>query len=482
MSADVNIMIRIIRHSCRVIFFFVILFVSHPAYSGTNHFYANDSVVIIPFSKADSLSMLYQVISPGDNYRRIMLKAEWASEYKQYDNAIRFFEKAAELKPLETIPRKRINEINSKLGRDRIKIFFPGTDFEKSSALIQVLVLVTIYSIISMIILLVVILFHRNKMEREAGTRQELKEKYQTLLMDYLFDEEEITEVPAKIDKIAANKFKRLILLEEMKSLIVNLSGDAAEKLRGLYYKMNLSDDSKTKAFSRKWHVKIMGFRELAFMNIKDSNEEIIRCLHSNNSLLRVEAQLALARLSDNDRFSFLDHLQRPFTKWEQMNVHEMIVGHNLDVPDFERWLVSDNRTVVLFSLRMIRVFKQKQAWEKIVTLLYAEDQEIRSTAILVLGELRIRKSVPFLKHHYKYEVYENQLEIVKSLGKISDESSLNFLVIVIDKEEDVQLQIEAAKALRDMGENGEKALEKLMTSDYKNYMIIIKHVLDKRI
>ena len=159
-----------------------------------------------------------------------------------------------------------------------------------------------------------------------------------------------------------------------------------------------------------------------------------------------------------------------------------MIVGHNLDVPDFERWLVSDNRTVVLFSLRMIRVFKQKQAWEKIVTLLYAEDQEIRNTAILVLGELRIKKSVPFLKHHYKYEVYENQLEIVKSLGKISDESSLNFLVIVIDKEEDVQLQIEAAKALRDMGENGEKALEKLMTSDYKNYMIIIKHVLDKRI
>jgi hypothetical protein len=54
--------------------------------------------------------------------------------------------------------------------------------------------------------------------------------------------------------------------------------------------------------------------------------------------------------------------------------------------------------------------------------------------------------------------------------------------VKVIDKEDDVQLQIEAAKALRDMGETGQKELEKLMHSDYKNYMIIIKHVLDKRI
>jgi hypothetical protein len=89
---------------------------------------------------------------------------------------------------------------------------------------------------------------------------------------------------------------------------------------------------------------------------------------------------------------------------------------------------------------------------------------------------------VPALKHHYKYEVYENQLAIVIALNRISDESALNFLIMVIDKEDDVQLQIEAAKALRDMGDAGQRALEKLMHSDYKNYMIIIKHVLDKRI
>jgi hypothetical protein len=366
--------------------------------------------------------------------------------------------------------------------KERRTFFFPGIDFEKSTALIRALILVIIYSILSMIILLVVILFHRNQMQGEARFRQMLKERYQLLLMNYLFNEEEIDSVPEKIRVIAADNYKRRILMEEMKDLIVNLSGDYADSLRELYYRLELNKDSIRKAFSKKWHIKIKGFRELAFMNIQSVNDEIIRCLHSNNSILRMEAQIALVRLNDDNRFAFLDHLKRPFTKWEQMNVHEMIVSHNLEVPDFRQWLNSDNRTVIIFSLNMIQVFQQKQAWKEVMELLENSDPEIRKTAIFVLGELKINKALQSLKNHYKYEVYENQLAILLAINKISDESSVKFLVMVIDKEDDVQLQIEAAKALRDMGEAGQAALVKLMRSDYKNYMIIIKHVLDKRI
>ena len=52
----------------------------------------------------------------------------------------------------------------------------------------------------------------------------------------------------------------------------------------------------------------------------------------------------------------------------------------------------------------------------------------------------------------------------------------------MIDKEEDVHLQIEAAMAINNMGTVNRQTLQKLMDSDYKNYQIIIKHVLDKRI
>jgi len=58
----------------------------------------------------------------------------------------------------------------------------------------------------------------------------------------------------------------------------------------------------------------------------------------------------------------------------------------------------------------------------------------------------------------------------------------IGFLKLVLDKEDDVQLQIEATKAINNNGEEGHNTLVKIMESEYKNYSIIIKHVLDKRI
>ncbi len=474
-----NLYFRITAFFVFLLFMFLIPQLSYPnsAQEITSEPLLNPTLL-----QADSLAKEYQIIDLDERYRQVLRKAEWAAKLQQFDKAIGFFEIAYDLNPESDFPLERINEIQTIKKRRARNIFLPPIDFEKSSALIQVLVIVIIYSILSMFILLLIILFHRTQMELDARLRQQLKEKYQVLLMDYLFSEEELKEVPIKINQIASDKFKRFILVDEMKDLIVNLSGDAAAKLRGLYYNLNLDDDSRLKAYSKKWHIKIKGFRELAFMNIIDVNEEITRCLHSNNSLLRMEAQLALVRLNDTDRFAFLDHLKRPFTKWEQMNVHEIIVSHNLEVPDFERWLNSQNQTIVIFALNMIKVFKQKKSWEKVVELLDNEDHEIRKTAIFVLGELRIRPAVAHLKNHYKVEIYENLLSILIALRKISDESALKFMIMVIDKEDDVQLQIEAAKALRDMGDPGQMALERLMESEYKNYKIIIKHVLDKRI
>ena len=69
-----------------------------------------------------------------------------------------------------------------------------------------------------------------------------------------------------------------------------------------------------------------------------------------------------LCRLSDDDPFEFLSHLKRPFSLWEQITLHELIIQHNIPVPSFKKWLTSPNPTVVMFALRMIREFKQKDA------------------------------------------------------------------------------------------------------------------------
>ena len=353
---------------------------------------------------------------------------------------------------------------------------------------IKALLVISIWCVIVMVILLIWILINRNRMMSREVETQRLMEEFEGLLFDYLTSERS-ESVYKKIARTALSDSNREILINQIRELSKSMTMSAGvnekarEQLRYLYtHHLHLDQDSMRKLYSSKWHIQVKGFRELAFMDITDANNKIQQALKSRNDILRMEAQLALLRLNKDDPFGFLDHLVHPFSLWEQLNVYELIAIHNLPIPQFSRWTTSQNKTVVIFSLRMIQVFKQKQAVNHVIDCLEHEDKDVRHAAITVCGEIQLRETFAHLKHIYKNEDYENCLAIVQALGKMPDESMLGFLKLVLDKEDDVVLQIESAKAISRMGEVGIAALVKLMKSEYKNYQIIIRHVLDKRI
>ncbi len=350
--------------------------------------------------------------------------------------------------------------------------------FGKSIALVNALIFTIIASFVTMIILLVVILLNRRRMEKEAALHQYLLEQYQALIIDYLFG----NAGSAAFRPIASNNYRRQVLIDQMIDVSVNLKGDSEEKLRRLYKELDLNNDSIQRAYSHKWHKKIKGFRELAFMGIKDANDEMYKSLNSRNEILRMEAQIALVNLSDKNHFDFLSHLERPFSLWEQMTLHDLIIQHEIPVPEFKRWLTSANPTVVMFALRMIREFKQRDAESEVKIALLHRDHRVSQLAVEVAGDLDMRSSLDTMKRMYKFQDYNSCLEIVRSMGKMPEQSMMGFLKLVLDKEDDVQLQIEAVKAIENMGEEGVKALVKIMKSEYKNYNIIVRHVLDRRI
>ncbi len=350
--------------------------------------------------------------------------------------------------------------------------------FGKSVALVNALIITIIASLATMLILLLVILLNRRRMEKEAKLRQYLLEQYQALIIDYLFG----SSGPEPFRKIASDNYRRQVLIDQMIDVSVNLKGDSREKLTKLYLELKLEEDSLERAHSRRWHKRIKGFRELAFMGIRDGNDEMYKSLNSRNEILRMEAQIALVRLSDKDHFDFLSHLKRPFSLWEQITLHDLILQHDLPVPDFQRWLSSENPTVVMFALRMIREFRQMEAEPEIRKVLLHREPRVSRLAVEVAGDLGMKTTLETMKRMYKFQEYNNCLEIVKSMGKMPESSMLGFLKLVLDKEDDVQLQIEAVKAIENMGEVGVQALVKVMKSEYKNYNIIVRHVLDRRI
>jgi len=356
--------------------------------------------------------------------------------------------------------------------------------FKKSPLLITILYIVIIYSIVTLIVLLIIILIHRVKIERENTIRENLSENFQQQIMDYLFDPDRKKEVTGELIHIASDKFKRQILINQMMDLSVNLKGEIKERIKDLYIQLGLKKDSLDKINSRKWHENIKGFRELAFMNIREANEKIIENLNSSNEILRMEAQIAMVRLSDENPYQFLNFMEKPFSLWEQITLHELVVQHNLKVPDFSQWFRSENNSIIIFALQMTSWFKQKESEEAIIKLLEHESEEVRFAAIRVLGEISLKNSLPHLQRIYEGESYKNRLEILRTFAKVPDEKYLDFLKSVLDREDDVQLQINATKAMENTDEPGISMLIKLMKSksEYKNYQIIIRHVLDGRI
>ncbi len=350
--------------------------------------------------------------------------------------------------------------------------------FGKSFAFVNVLIITIILCIAMMIILLAVILLNRARMEKEEKLKQYLAETYQSMIIDYLFT----GSSPDRFLEIASDNYRRQALIDQMIDVSVNLKGDAEEKLRSLYLYLGLDSDSIRRAHDYRWHKKIKGFRELAFMNIKDANFTIYKALNSKNDILRMEAQIALVRLSEKDPFGFLFELKKPFSLWEQITLHELIIQHDLPVPAFKKWLKASNPTVVMFALRMIKEFKQRDAEDDVREIIEHPSPEVRRLAIKVAGDLEMRSTLETMKRIYKEQDYHTCIEIIRAMAKMPDTTLMGFLKLVLDKEDDVQLQIEATKAIENNGEEGVKTLVKLMKSEYKNYNIIVRHVLDRRI
>ena len=283
---------------------------------------------------------------------------------------------------------------------------------------------------------------------------------------------------------MADNRINRQVLIDQMIDLSVNLKGEIKEDIQKLYLRLGLKRDSLEKAYSRKWHQNVKGFRELAFMNIRDANEQIKKSLNASNEILRMEAQIAMVRLSDGNPYEFLHMLKKPLSLWEQVTLHELQIQHNLVVPDFKQWLSSENISLVMFALEMVSWYKQRGVGKDLIELFEHENEQVRNKAFKVCREIGLKMVFPALVHRYPEEIFKNKLEILHAFAKMPDEKYLKFLKSVLDTEDDVQLQIEATKAMENTGEPGISMLIKLMKSksEYKNYQIIIRHVLDGRI
>jgi len=361
-----------------------------------------------------------------------------------------------------------------------LHVSIAGTEIRVVDALI-----VSIIGCISiMLILLVFMLFNRTKRERREKLKQDLLVKYQSLILAYLESWSDHDHYFSSLKKLLKSKFRKQLLIDQICDISLNAKGDVSANLKKLFFDLRLHKITYRKLHSGHWHKKIQAFKELYALNITDKNKVIYKYINSKNDILRMEAQIALVDLAkevDTNPFEFLTKLHHSFSLWEQITLHQIMVQRDLKVPDFGQWLLHTNHTVQMFCLRMIREYKQINNQARLKYLTFNTHPEVRKLAYEVIGDLQLKNVMAEVKFNYKDEPQDIKLEMLKSMTKSPDIYLLSFLQNLVDTEQDAELLIEAVKAIHNMP-NGDELLKDMMSKEYKNYNIIIKHVLDHRI
>lgn len=332
------------------------------------------------------------------------------------------------------------------------------------------------------------ILFWTNRIMNYRKQREKkLRRYFEQVLTDLMFQGIEMEEAISLLSKPGLRK-KYNLLIEIMMDFKKSFRGDSDRYIIDLYQKMDLVKISYNKTFDISFYKQIKGIRELATMHPDSAIEMIALKLNDPDEIVRMEAQICYPNVNSESPFDFLDLLEKPFSKWAQLNIYYFIKIHELPVPSFNRWLTSGNVNVVNFCILMSELFQQQENSEQIILRLNHPNENTRNLAIHACGILHLFEGKVIMKNNFRTETQKNQLDIIKTLNYMGEETDIPFLEEIIRSKE-TSLQLEACRVMYDLSATGRDQLEKIKNkfnsflhhSMNEKLSLFISHIKDPR-
>jgi hypothetical protein len=173
-----------------------------------------------------------------------------------------------------------------------------------------------------------------------------LVEKYQNLLIAYVFATEERKDTLFYYMK-PHKKLDSSILLAQMILMKKNIKGQEAVALMDLYDTLGYDKVSFKKLHSRSWIKRHEGLEELMYMAASTDAPIFNSLINDRHAIVRIAALKALIR-GDRHWQNALKSYKHPLSKWEQVQLCETINAHEtIGLTDCMPLLRSKNQTVV---------------------------------------------------------------------------------------------------------------------------------------
>lgn len=204
-----------------------------------------------------------------------------------------------------------------------------------------------------------------------------------------------------------------------------------------------------------------------------------------------MESQVAMVKLAEDNPLSFLNDLTSVLSYWEQVNIHNTLLYHQINIDSFDEWLNSSNASVVVFALRMISLFKHTHSAGQVRELLFNDNAGVSLEAVKTMHALELPDHVKDLKTLYESEtlnldaiVKEQRksntdrdieglddlmprrirYEIVKAIGPVASQNDISFLEKVAqDFNNTFKLRILAIQILMSVKPHGEQRLNQIL-------------------
>ena len=295
------------------------------------------------------------------------------------------------------------------------------------------------------------------------------------------YDDEESEDdggipVTARAEKLMDNKHFRKLLVNEIMSAKRSITGISADNLKHLYVQLGLDKYALGNLSNGRWYIRAKAIQELTIMGMHEFVDQICLYADDKNDLVRMEAQSALIQFNGFDGLHFLETVTYPISNWQQIKLLQQLSHLPPANIDMTQWFKSDNSSVIIFTLKLARIYQRFDLYYDIVSCLDHPDPSVRYEAIHCLNEIYTDETSDDFILRFLGEILKNQLAMIKVMETVGTEKDVMFLLDLLNHEND-EIKISAARALVQSNKDGMVSLEKYSKESNDSINDIVMHI-----
>ncbi|WP_133159328.1 HEAT repeat domain-containing protein [Solitalea longa] len=281
--------------------------------------------------------------------------------------------------------------------------------------------------------------------------------------------------IPPAISELLTHNYYKEFILNELLIAKKNLQGSAGHVLKSLYEQLSLNNYSQSKLKKHGWHHKVKGIQELAEMEQVSALHQLYPLINSKNEALRGAALSAIVKLSGFEGLKFIENLSYPLSEWLQINLLNDLPKHaGNHLKGIEKWLLSSNTSVVVFALKLTRVYQLFELYQQVSDCLKHKEEIVRIEAVRSL-QFIYNESTPssLIQSYHNQENKRYQLIVLSALTEMVTNEDIPFLLSEF-KASDDDIKLAAGRTLL---KSNEIDLESLSYSNLHPWSSIIKQI-----